>query len=119
LPTASDRRIRQKTPYRSYLGDISDFGRWFTETNGEGLTLKAITPIDVRVYRRYLVSVAGVKPSTVNRRLAALGRLCHWARAEDLIEEDPTEGIKGVSRQRPLAPKSLRRREMHALVRAA
>ena len=104
---------------KSYLRDISDFGLWFTKTNGEEFAPKAITPIDVKDYKRYLVSVAKVKPSTVNRRLAALRRLCRWAKAEGLIEEDPTEEIRGVRRQRPLAPKSLRRREVHALVRAA
>ena len=103
---------------KSYIRDLKHFARWFSQTNGEELSPEAITPIDVRDYKRYLMTVAKAKPATVNRRLAALRRLCRWAKAERLIEEDPSEGIRGVERERRLAPQSLDRKEVHALVRA-
>lgn len=54
--------------------------QWFEETKGEELELRAVTPLDVKDYRRFLLVNQGVKPSTVNRRLAALRRLFRWTR---------------------------------------
>ena len=44
--------------------NIGHLARWFAETNGEGFTLEAVTPIDVKDYKRYLMTVAKAKPAT-------------------------------------------------------
>ena len=102
----------------SYRSDLKHFAQWFEGTNGEGFKPEAITPIDVGEYKSYLQTVKGFKPSTINRRLAAIKRLCRWARTQGLIEENPTSEIKGVPRTRT-APKALSRREAARLVRMA
>jgi integrase/recombinase XerC len=102
----------------SYIRDLKHFACWFAQTNSEEFTLEGITPMDVKDYRRYLLVNAKAKPATVNRHLAALRRLCRWARGKGLIDDDPTEGVKGVEKERHLAPKSLNRNQVHALIRA-
>src|SRR5947209_3963378 len=91
---------------KNYGLDLAHFARWFQIANGEALTLKAITPTDVREYKTYQLTVEQAKPATVNRRRAALRKFCRWAKAQQLIDDDPTEGSKGVDKVR-LAPKSL------------
>lgn len=102
----------------SYMRDLKHFACWFRQTNGEEFTIDGITPMDVKDYRRYLLVNANAKPATANRHLAALRRLCRWARGKGLIDDDPTEGVRGVEKERHLAPKSLDRNQVHALIRA-
>jgi len=103
---------------QSYLLDLEAFARWFVTTNGEELSLNGITPTDVREYKAYLITVARAKPATVNRHLAAIRRLCRWAKGQGLIGENPAEEIKGVERVR-VAPKALSKREVDRLTRFA
>jgi len=102
----------------NYLRDLRHFSYWFTQTNSEGFSPTLITPLDIKDYRRYLMVQLRAKPATVNRRLAALHRFCLWARGKGLITDDPTEAIKGVEKERHLAPKSLNRNQIHPLIRA-
>src|SRR5439155_537726 len=76
----------------------------------------AVTPTDVREYRGYLLNVERRQPSTVNRRLAALRKFFQWAKANALINELPTEQVKGVSAVRK-APKWLEKRDVDRLMR--
>ena len=105
-----------KNTIDSYLLDLQSFAGWFHATNGEELTLQGITPTDVREYKSHLLTVARAKPATVNRRLAALRRLCHWAKSQGLINENPADEVKGVERVR-MAPKALSKREVDRLTR--
>jgi integrase/recombinase XerC len=102
---------------KNYLLDLTHFGRWFAITNGEPLALAAITPTDVKGYRAYLLTVARARPATINRRLAALRKLCRWAKAKGLIQDDPTQGIKGAEKVKT-APRALDKKELYALIRA-
>ena len=47
-----------KSPHtlRAYVRDLSLFARWFEATNGKPLSPEAITPIDIRQYRRHLLT---------------------------------------------------------------
>ncbi|RLC77141.1 MAG: integrase [Chloroflexi bacterium] len=100
----------------AYLSDLSDFKKWFEETNGEAFDPSAVTSIDVREYRRYLLN-RKAKPATINRRLAALSTFFRWAKAEGLAKENPTGDVRGVQATR-LAPRWLSRKEQLALLRA-
>jgi site-specific recombinase XerD len=101
---------------KSYLRDLRQFATWFRQTNGEEATPQGITILDARSYKSYLMTVRGYKPATVNRRLASPSRFCRWAKAEGLIESDPTENVKGVSQVKP-APKALDRLELRRVMR--
>lgn len=112
------REDRAARTIKNYLRDLQHFAHWFAQTNGQDFSSALITPMDIKDYRRYLLVQLRAKPATVNRRLAALHKLCHWAKAKGHIQDDPTEGIRGVEKERHLAPKALSRNEVHALVRA-
>ena len=102
----------------SYRSDLYGFARWFTDSIGEAFTAAGVTPTDVRDYRGHLRTVQRRPAATVNRRLAALRRFFGWAKATNRIRELPTEGVKGVPSV-PLTPKSLPKRDLDRLLRAA
>ena len=108
-----------KSPHtvKAYVSDVRLFGRWFLQTNDCALTPDRITPIDVREYRSYLLTVRNYKPATVNRKLASLSAFCEWGRGVGLLKGDPTHDIGLVSEVRP-APKWLDKNEQYALLRA-
>ena len=101
----------------AYRRDLTLFDRWFTVSNGKPSTPGTITPIDVRQYRSYLLTVQERKPTTVNRRIASLSAFCTWARNTKLIAANPVEGISQVKESRP-APKWLEKNQQYALLRA-
>jgi len=102
---------------RGYLADLTHFILWFEQTNGECFSLPAVTPTDVREYRQHLAAVQRRKPATVNRRLAAISALMTWAKQTGLIEQDPTDGVRGLPPERR-GPRSLDKKEQYALQRA-
>ena len=101
----------------SYQFDLSLFARWFEQTLGEPLSPAAVTPTDIRDYRSHLLTVEQRRPATVNRRLAALRKFFTWAKASKLVEELPTDSVKGIASS-PRAPRSLEKREVDKLIRA-
>jgi integrase/recombinase XerC len=102
----------------SYLSDLNHFATWFSQTSGEAFSPQGITLLDVRAYKSHLLTVTGLKPSTINRRLAAISRYCRWAKAQGLLANDPTREVKGV-RQVKSAPKALLNLELRRLLREA
>jgi site-specific recombinase XerD len=110
-----------KSPHtvRAYILDLAAFSRWFEQTSGESLDLRAVDPRDIQEYRSYLLR-RGLTPATINRRLIALKRFFAWARREGLIADDPFEVIEQVlvKEQKDTAPRWLDRREQLALLRA-
>ncbi|MHB1356269.1 MAG: tyrosine-type recombinase/integrase [Anaerolineae bacterium] len=113
---ALEREGRRPLTVASYLSDLKGFAIWFTQTNGEAFAPQGITALDVRSFKSYLITVAGFKPATVNRRLASLSRYCGWARAQGLLPANPTDEVKGVRQVKP-APKALGTVELRRLLR--
>ncbi len=72
----------------------------------------------MRDYRAHLRTVERRPAATVNRRLAALRRFFTWAKATGRVRELPTEGVRGIPTA-PRLPKSLAKREVDRLLRAA
>src|SRR6185437_7520247 len=114
----ADLRRQETAPktWQNYRSDLACFGRWFTAVNGEPFTAAAVTPTDIRDYRRYLINEERRTPATVNRRLAALRKFFAWAKATGLVADEPTVAVKGVEAS-PRAPKALEKRELDKLVR--
>lgn len=101
---------------KAYTRDVRLFSEWLDQTNGRELSPARITPIDIREYRSYLLTVKNRKPATVNRKLSSLSAFCEWAREDGLISANPADGISQVDEVRP-APKWLDENEEHALLR--
>ncbi len=114
-----DLQAQDKSPLtiKGYLSDLRLFARWFDETNGEAFSLLAWTAADVRAYRQGLLD-QGMKPQTINRRLAALAAFGNWAVRKGHLAVNPAQHVRSVA-QSPLAPKWLDRRGRAALLRAA
>ena len=108
-----------KSPHTllAYQRDLRLFAGWFALTNAKPLAPEAITPIDLRQYRSYLLTVKDQKPATVNRKLASLSAFCNWAQEGGLIPANPAKGIAQVEEVRP-APKWLDKNQQYALLRA-
>jgi site-specific recombinase XerD len=107
---------RSENTVSGYVRDLRFFARWFRGTNGESLTPEAVTPLDAREYRAYLLNVKKQAGSTVNRKLAALRAWLAWAEERGKIEANPAQNIKGVELGRRKA-RWLSRRETYALLR--
>lgn len=74
---------------RAYKEDLGDFSRWFEECNDQASTPAIITAIDLREYQSHMLTVRGLKPSTINRRLAAIRAWLRWVKNTGDIQELP------------------------------
>lgn len=101
---------------RAYRDDLADFDRWFTATNGQTAVPEMVTGIDLREYQGHMLTVRGLKPATVNRRLAAIRAWLRWSRDSGMITDLPHFPRRaGEPRQ---APKALDRVEESRFLRA-
>lgn len=88
---------------KGYLSDLEHFARWFEQTNAEALSPQALTPSDIKEYRRFLLTVERYKAATINRRLAAIAAYAKWALISGQIQNDPTSTSNQSSKSR-MAP---------------
>jgi len=98
----------------AYRRDLDDAGAFL---DGNGKSLADATPADVRAYLQHLAT-AGLAPASRARRLSALRRFYRFLVAEEIMDEDPTEGMTGPRRGQAL-PKTLSVAEVDALLAAA
>jgi site-specific recombinase XerD len=108
---------RSEMTIKGYRSDLTGFAAWFEQTNGEAFSPELVTPLDVREYRQYLLNVKRQKPNTINRKLAALSVLMHWALDTRQIGDDPTKNVKSLQ-QGNNGPRWLEWKEQNALLRA-
>ena len=101
---------------KAYMADLRLFLRWFQHTTGEPLAPESITPMEIIDYRNAMLDL-GKKPSTINRSLISISSFCQWAQQNDLILNNPAEGIRNVTEE-SLAPRALERKEQLGLLRA-
>ena len=100
---------------QAYMTDLRTFSHWFEIETGETLVPENITPLDVIDYRKGMLDL-GRRPSTINRHLISISSFCQWAHKNDLIPNNPVEGIRPVAEE-PLGPAALERKQQLALVR--
>ena len=101
---------------KAYMTDLRSFSRWFQHNTGEPLDVESITPMEIIEYRNALLDW-DKKPSTINRSLISISSFCQWAQQNDLILNNPAEGVRNVAEE-PLAPRALERKEQLGLLRA-
>lgn len=102
----------------SYVQSLGQFTWWLRQFYGdEFLDPKAVTAHDTRAYRQFLLKERRLKPATINRMLAALSRFFAFAQARKWTRLDPTQGVKGVRRERR-TPKALDSRSLRKLLRS-
>ena len=107
-------RGAQPNTLSAYARDVDDFASFLHRTRRE---LVEATPGDVNAYLRSL-SELGLAAASRARKLSTLRQLYKFLTAEETIPEDPTFGLAGPRRQRPL-PRSLSVAEVDRLIEAA
>lgn len=100
-----------------YRRNVEWFFAWLKEQTGRDMPLAEVTTFDVQRYRDHLID-AGHKPSTINRRLAALRAFFAWAAEQDHTAINPAAGIKSIQHKRR-APKGLSKQQVYLLQRQA
>lgn len=101
---------------RAYRDDLLDFSCWFSETNGQELQASLVTSVDLKEYQSYMIRTRGLKPATVNRRMAAIRSWMRWCQDRDEIESLPRWPKRAA--EVPQAPKALTKREQDRFLRA-
>jgi len=100
-----------------YLHDTRYFARWFEMNTEQPFTMSAYGPGDIQAFRQAMVR-RGLKPSTINRRLASIVALGKWGVEMETIDHNPGLHIRGLDSVL-LAPKWLDKKQRNALLRAA
>lgn len=96
----------------SYLADLRLFAQWPEQSVGEPFDLAKVVSLDIRSYRGHLLTVKGLTPATINRRLQSL-RAFRWARGRKLIRDDPFVGADSVTTtRRQFAPQALDEKQL-------
>lgn len=101
----------------AYEHDIYRFSQWLMASDSTR-SLSSLTDIDIIEYRQHLISV-GLKPSTVNRRLGSIQRLCRWAVTHDVLKEDVSQAVKQVNVVSKRCPSGLSAAETQRLLQVA
>lgn len=104
---------------RGYLYDLNHFRKWLIEIHGHEPALEKLLTVDVAAYRQSLVDVKRLKASSVNRRIQAVKKLFSWAHSGGLVGENPAKNVRFMKPSVRYRPKALRKKELHALLRAA
>lgn len=112
-----DDQDRSELTVTAYLVDIQNFAAWFEQTSGRGAHVERMTPTDIKDYRAWLQTTRQQKPSSVNRRLAALRAFFNWAVQEDRVGRNPLNGLKPL-RQQEAPPRWLEPQAEHKLQQA-
>lgn len=103
---------------RGYRYDLRHFLAWHETAQGTVAVLERLTEFDLIAYRQAMVAT-GNRPTTVNRRLDALRRLCRWAQGMGLMAADLARDVRRIRLPRQCQPLGLLDAEVHAMLRAA
>lgn len=117
-PFAAYLRSRGRSPatIRGYLSDLRTFIRWFAEYTGGPLRPDHWTVDDLRAFREAMLA-RGLKPRTVNRRLAALASWGAFLVEQGVIAINPMIYLRSL-RETPSTPRWLTPEQREALLRA-
>jgi site-specific recombinase XerD len=99
----------------SYRTTLKQFVNWFEETNGY-TDIDKVTPMDIKDFKQYMITVKDRKPATVNKALVTIKGFFEWTTENSLTRTNPARKIKLVEKQN-LAPKWLERNEQNKLLR--
>ena len=112
-----EKQGKSEATIKAYRVGVQHFIRWL-ETNGEGpIDPTAVIARDLRDWIADQQTVDKAKPTTINRRLAAVSQFFKWAVKKGHTASDPTESIEGLRLERR-RPKALDRADLRKLLRA-
>lgn len=111
-------RGRSPRTLHAYEIDWSRFATWYTEVNQEPFSLERLAALDVQDYIAW-GREQGLKPTTLNRRLAWLKQYAAWGEQQGVVTAEMRQRIKAVpiQRKQQLAPQSLSPRQARKLLK--
>jgi site-specific recombinase XerD len=98
--------------------DLTRFVIWWESHRRRTFDPALLRYEDLHDWRTVRQRDHGAAPATINRGLASLRGYCGWALARRLLLENPATEVKDVPTE-PLAPRSLPREAIDALLRVA
>lgn len=113
-----ERSERSPLTARTYVDDLIGFAGWHEMINGGPFEPRRVTATDLRLYKRTLIEDSGLKPATINRKLASLRSFLRWAAQIGLVGQGRIPTIPKTLPIERRGPRWLDRREQHALFRA-
>lgn len=111
-----ERAERSPCTLRSYRSDLEGLAAWFTAHTAQLFSLGALTPADLRAYKRWLIA-QDLKASTINRKLATLKSFLHWAVDVRLLRAGHGLRVPPPVQEARGGPRWLDHREQHRLLR--
>lgn len=115
-----DLRKRGRAPktVESYRSDWSGFAEWYRQHEASPFDLQAVDGGLVEEWREHL-QTAGMRPSTINRKLVFLKRYASWAQAAGDIEAVQVADVRSVDAvaQATRRPKGLSDLELRRFLR--
>lgn len=104
---------------RNYKADIERFEAWLRGEYGDDACCERARMEQIRAWVVVLLdgtaTQASLSPATVNRVVATLRSLYHWAMKEGRIERDPMRKIATLKSAKPL-PHFIPKKEMSAII---
>ncbi len=98
--------------------DFKKWVVWFELINEEEYESRRVTIRDVTDFRKHLREERGQAVATVNRALVTLRRYFQFLVEREVIESNPTKGVKEL-RRTPIAPQAIERAAIRRLLREA
>lgn len=114
LDMQASERGAAKNTLDAYRRDLEHFA---THIAADGLTLTAVQPAHIAAYQQHCAR-SGLAATSRARRLSAIRQLFRFLVNEGLILDDPTHGLAGPRRERPL-PRTLSVVEVDRLLSTA
>lgn len=100
---------------RGYRSDVRHFSQWYERYTAQEFSLDRIGVWDIQAYRQAMLA-SGLKPNTINRRLAALASFGGWAVQFGHLSHNPALHIRSLDSV-SLAPKWLDKNQRASLIR--
>lgn len=108
---------KSEATVKAYRAGLQHFIDWWEGSDGLPFDPAHVITRDLRDWVAHQQTVQRSKPTTINRRLAAVSQFFKWAEAEGKVPCDLTVDVKGLPQER-LRPKALDRADLRKLLRA-
>lgn len=104
---------------RGYTLDLNTFNHWLFEVHHLNIALENVKIEDLMGFGKWQFHEGKQMKSTINRKIQSLKRFYRWLEQECGLAKDPSRKLKFLKLRKETQPKSLSRKECHALISTA
>jgi integrase/recombinase XerC len=102
---------------QGYVEDTRRFSQWLERQREQDVSIEDLHAKTIKAYRKHLIE-KGLKPNTINRKIAAIIAFGRWGVDAGKVEQNPGLHVRNLNTV-SLAPKWLGKNEKAAFLRAA